>query len=148
MNILPRFLFLLSPLLWVNGLLAQGINSDSVFFLERKILAFSKDWRAWTGDMHSLENSGFIWRIGTGGMAAQNDGNAAFIPFKLEGGYKFHFLEMTISHIRTGLNVGLDQFSASTPAGLFPIYRVTMPQFSRVRGNSVNLGIHFPVLSM
>jgi hypothetical protein len=148
MNILPRFLFLLSPLLWVNGLLAQGINSDSVFFLERKTLAFAKDWRAWTGDMHSLENSGFIWRIGTGGMAAENEFNAAFIPFKLEGGYKFHFLEMTISHIRTGPNVGLDLYSTSTPFGLAPQYRVAMPEFSRVRGNSVNLGIHFPVFKV
>jgi hypothetical protein len=148
MNILPRFLFLFIPLLWSNGLLAQGINSDSIFFLERKTLAFAKDWRAWTGDMHSLENSGFIWRVGTGVMAAQNDFNASFIPFKLEGGYKFHFLEMTVSHIRTGLNVGIDQFSSATPAGLFPQYLVFMPELSRVRGNSVNLGIHFPVFKV
>jgi hypothetical protein len=148
MNILPRFLFLLSPLLWVNGLFAQGINSDSVFFLERKTLAFSKDWRAWTGDMNSLENSGFIWRIGTGGMAAENDGNAAFIPLKLEGGYKFHFLEMTISHIRTGLAVGIDRFSVIPAIGFNTSFRVTMPEFSRVSGNSVNVGIHFPVFKV
>jgi hypothetical protein len=148
MNILPRFLFLFIPLLWGNCLLAQGINSDSVFFLERKTLAFSKDWRAWTGDMNSLENSGFIWRIGTGGMAAQNDNNAAFIPFKLEGGYKFHFLEMTVSHIRTGLAIGVDRFSLIPSVGFSSGYRVIMPEFSRVRGNSVNLGIHFPVFKV